>query len=1150
MVAHALAPPGSGLDQRYSLLDGSVLLGGVQALVRLPLDQHRRDVAAGLRTRTFISGYPGSPLGGYDLVLRQAGAFLDEGGVVHVPGANEELAATALMGTQMLDDHPHAGVDGVVGFWYGKGPGIDRSGDALKHGNFAGTSTHGAVVILSGEDHEAKSSTVPFQQEYAFQSAGIPILYPSSVAEFLTFGLHAVALSRYSGCWVALKLVGALCDGGEVVRVAPGEPRIVLPDLLVGGRPFAKHTDFRFFPGLNLETERALYRERHAASRAYARVNGLDAIVSSSDHDRVGIVTAGKSYADTLQALDDLGLDDGARRTHGIRLLRIGLIYPTDDDLIRRFAAGLDEVIVVEEKRDFLEARVRAAVSGLERGVRVVGKDDERGEPLFPVEGGMDADVVARLLAQRLARFVPHAFPRVDALAAICGRRYPANAKRTPNYCSGCPHNTSTQHLATDVTWGSPGCHAFASIIEQPERHIDVMTQLGGEGVPWIGLAPFTERAHISQNVGDGSLFHSSYLNIRFAIAAGANITFRILFNSAVANTGAQAAVGGKTVTELARLLAIEGVTALAIVTKDPRPYAGADFPANVKVHDVDELTAVMTDFEGRRGVTAIIYDDSCANERRRQRKRGTLAPPERYVVVNEDVCENCGDCGAKSNCMSLHKVATALGEKTQVHQSSCNQDTSCLVGDCPAFVTVTTDAVQGLRKRTPPPIPVELPPPDPAPPLDRPYHVYTPGVGGTGVLTINAILAQAAALDGKHVLSYDQTGAAQKWGAVLSSLVIASDGAALRSNKVGLGCADLYLALDVMAAADAVNLDRCDPARTAALINTSLLPSGEMIRDVHFPAAPLGMIAAIEQLSRRTVHVDARDVAERLFGDYLMTNVVAVGAAFQAGLIPISEASIETAIRLNGTAVDANLLAFRYGRLAVADPAALRTLTHVHALALADRLGDAAEDDLDALVRSRTADLEAYHDAAYASAYTAFVAGVASRESAATGGTAIAFAVARNLHKLMAYKDEYEVARLHTAGAFRANARALFAGRPRLAYQLHPPLLRGFGVRKKLQLGEWFTPVLRILARFRRLRGTSFDPFGRAHVRCVERELIPWYRDAVTQALVRLEPANAALVAEIANAPESIRGYEEIKLRSVATTKTRVTATLERLGF
>lgn len=1160
---------------RHALLDGRVLLSGTQALVRLPLDQHRRDTAAGLRTQTFITGYPGSPLASYDLALGQSADVLAQHGVLHVPGQNEELAATALMGTQMLDDHPHAQVDGVIGIWYGKGPGLDRAGDALKHGNFAGTSRYGAVVILSGEDHEAKSSTLPYQQDYAFQSAGIPILYPSSVAEFLEFGLHAIALSRYSGCWVALKLVAPLCDGSERVAVAREHPEIVLPALDFDGRPFRKQTDFRFYPGINIATERQLYRERHAAVRAYARANHLDRIVAGGEHDRLGIVSAGKSYADTMQALNDLGFDDAALRAAGVRILRVGTIYPTDDELIRQFANGLDEIVVVEEKRDFLEARVKMALNGLERGVRVVGKEDDDGRPFFPVEGAMDADVIAQTLSPRLQRYTSvRTVTRVDAIAAIRDRRYPMNPKRTPNYCSGCPHNVSTRHLPHEVAWGSPGCHAFASIIEQPERHIDVMTQLGGEGVPWIGLAPFTERAHINQNVGDGSLFHSSYLNIRFAVTAKSNITFRILYNGAVANTGAQEAVGHKTVPELAQLFAIEGVAAVAILTKDPTPYRRAALPSIATVHDVDAMDRVMRDFEKRPGVTVMIYDESCANERRRKQKRGTLPPANTFVVVNEDVCENCGDCGVKTNCMSLHKVETTFGEKTQIHQSSCNQDQTCLTGDCPAFVTVTTNGDRpGFRKPKAPPLELEIPEPLWTTERREPYAIYTPGVGGTGVITLNAILAQAACLDGKHVLSYDQTGAAQKWGPVLSSVVIADPGTELRSNKVGLGRADLYLALDVMAAADRVNLDRCDPSRTVAVINTALLPSGEMIRDVNLRVDPSAMVDTIEAytMKDRAVHLDARRVAEELFGDYMMTNMVALGAAYQSGLVPISGRSIETAVRLNRVAVEQNLLAFRYGRLAVFDEAALRERVGTRARPLADVVSDAAAklsprerrgydlllrrlDSLDetsrALAEPRVVDLISYQSVRYARDYVEFIVEVASR--AQTIGPAsregVMHGAIRNLHKLMAYKDEYGVARLQIQPSFHANVRGLFTGRPRLAYNLHPPLLRALGLKKKIRLGEWFTPGLRVLALLKGLRGTPFDVFGYTTSRRTERSLQRWYRDTLSHALECCTPATYGLVEEIASAPEMIRGYDDIKLRAVTATKTRVNDLLARL--
>jgi indolepyruvate ferredoxin oxidoreductase len=1164
--ATASARPALTLDDRYLREEGQVYLSGMQALVRLPLDQSRRDRRAGLRIGTFISGYPGSPLGGYDLALRQARHILAEHDIRHVPGANEELAATALSGTQMLDRYPHSRYDGVVGLWYGKGPGVDRSGDALKHGNFAGTSRHGAVVVLSGEDHEAKSSTMPYQDDYAFVGHGMPVLYPASTGEFLTLGLHAIALSRFSGCWIAMKLVGQLADGGQTVHVSADDPGIVVPELVIDGKPFRKSTDFTFFPGLNIETERQLYYERHRAVLSYARANSLNWAAFGAPGDRLGLVTAGKSYADLRQALMDLGLDEPALRALGVRLLRVGLIYPLDPEAIREFARDLREIVVVEEKRGFLEGQVKEALAGASQSLRVLGKADETGAPMFPIQDGMDSDLVAERLGPRLLRLAEGRSDlaarirrRLDAIQAVRARPHETHPGRTPNYCSGCPHNVGTRLLPGEVAWGSPGCHSFASIIEQPERHIVSMTQLGGEGLPWIGLGPYTDRPHMVQNVGDGSLFHSSYLNIRFCVAAGANMTFKILYNGFIANTGAQEMVGGKPVPELTRMLELEGVRATVVLTKEPDVYRGAALAGNARVEAVERQDAVLRELAATPGVTVLIHDGLCANERRRRQKRKQLPTANRFVVINEEVCEGCGHCGALTNCMSLHRVETELGPKTRVHASSCNQDLSCLGGDCPSFVTVETEAGTGYRRPSPSALAADaVPEPATRVELERPYHVYLPGVGGTGVITMNALLSWAALIDGLEVLSYDQTGAAQKWGPVLSSLILARRDQEVAANKVGLGRADLYLALDLLAAGTRVNLDRCDPARTVAVVNASVLPSGEMVRDVNFAPPVAAIRAQIDRYTKATanVAVDARALAEGLFGDYMATNMLVLGVAYQAGLLPLRAAAVEQAIELNGVAVEQNRQAFRYGRLWVADPervralvdpparsfeteraAALERLAGQDATAYVSLLDRCAHLDADArrMLAHRVGELIDYQDAPYAAEYLAFVLEVAARETAMAPGRAeVTHAVIRNLYKLMAYKDEYEVARLHLKPAFHAGTRALFAAPRRVTWHLHPPLLRALGLKRKLRLGPWFRHALRALRAFRRLRGTPYDPFGYAAIRREERRLVPWYRDVVMEGLAAGADAHATAL-ELARLPDGIRGYEDIKLRSIA---------------
>ena len=1155
------------LEDRYEQESGDVFLTGIQALIRLTIDQTRRDARAGLKTASFITGYPGSPLGGLDVALRNVQPLLQKYDVHHLPAQNEELAATSLMGTQMLDEHPHSRYDGVVGFWYGKGPGVDRSTDAMKHGNFAGTSRHGAVVILSGEDHEAKSSSVPYQQEWSFEHTGIPVLYPATVAEFLDFGRHAIALSRYSGCWVSLKLVGPLCDGGETVHVHPDQPQIRLPELEIDGQPFRKTTEFRFFPVLNIATERALYYDRHAAVRAYARENQLDRIVVRSDRDRIGIAAAGKTFTDVRQALHDLGFDDARLRAAGIRLLKLGLLCPMEAEIVKEFSADLDEVVVVEEKRDFIERQIGRILCDLERKVHISGKFDRQGRPLFPVQGGMDHDQIAELLGSVLRERVP--LPeigqrRIEALAVIRARPVPDNPKRTPNFCSGCPHNIGTRLAPGQVAWGSPGCHIFAILMSEPTRRIEAVTQYGGEGLPWIGLAAFTDRQHIVQNVGDGSLFHSSYLNIRYAVTAGVSMTFKILYNGAIANTGGQPPVSARSIPQLATLFATEGVARIVIVTKDPNAYRNKGLPSVTEVCGPPEIEEALKRLEATKGVTVLIYDGQCSNERRRQQKRGKLAPPTRFTVVHEDVCEDCGHCGEVANCMSLQKVDTEFGRKTRIHQSSCNQDQTCLEGECPSFVSVRTKPGVSVKRPAPPLIEDDLPAPA-LPSLERPYHVYIPGLGGTGVLTANAILAQAATIDGNYALSFDQTGAAQKWGAVLSSLIVARSGGDAAANNVGLGRADLYLALDLMAASDRTNLIRCERGRTAAVINESVLPSGEMIRNVRLLVRSDHMIDAIRDVTvpERTFVLNARAAAEALFGDYMMTNMIAIGAAYQAGLLPISASAIEQAIQINRVAVSQNVAAFRAGRLAVHDRARFEKLAVRSQQLLADRAAEmrrkpsprrsavrerltaslAVDAETRNVIAVRTEDLYDYQGPAYAERYIAVVRRVAEGERAIAGpsrSAPLARAVARNLHKLMAYKDEYEIARLLIQDTFLDNARNMFDGEVTLYYNLQPPLLRHFGLNRKIAVGPWVRPLLRLLAAARGLRGTALDPFGYAAIRREERRLIDWYIDLIERTLQRLTPTVLGLAEKIAELPADIRGYERIKMRNLAEVRER----------
>jgi indolepyruvate ferredoxin oxidoreductase len=1158
------------LDTKYTLEAGRIYLTGLQALVRLPLDQHRADRRRGLHTATFISGYRGSPLGAYDTELERQARLLAAHHVFHVPGLNEELAATAVFGSQMAGLFPGARYDGVLGMWYGKGPGVDRSGDAFRHANYAGTGTHGGVLVLAGDDPASKSSTLPSASEGTLSDLLMPVLSPGTVQEILDLGLHGFMLSRTAGLWVGMKIVTNVADGAGTAEVAPDRIAPVIPTVELDGRPYTHALDWRLLAPHNLEMERTLHLARLELARRYARENGLNRIVAPARDAWLGIVAAGKTYQDLRQALGELGLDDDALARHGVRLLKLGMLFPIEPGVVREFARGLTEILVVEEKRPFLEAAVRDVLYHAPDRPVVVGKTDEAGQPLLPAHGELDADLIARTVAARLGRRLR--IPSVAArIAYLEGRRRAAPAplplSRQPYYCSGCPHNRSAATPAGSIVGAGIGCHSMALWMDPSiTGEIIGITQMGGEGAQWVGIAPFTATPHIFQNIGDGTLFHSGGLAINFAVAAGVNITYKILYNAAVAMTGGQTAAGALPVPALVRRLAAEGVKRIIVTTDEVEKYRRVRLPAIAEVWHRDRIVAAQEALAATPGVTVLIHDQQCAAEKRRLRRRGRLDDPPVRVVINERVCEGCGDCGRTSNCLSVQPVETEFGRKTRIHQSSCNKDYSCLLGDCPAFLTVAprrngrraasvrpqrrADAAGGGRSAPQPP--AAFPEPAPVVPADG-YALHMMGIGGTGVVTVNQVLGTAALLDGRHVWGLDQTGLSQKGGPVVSHLRIGSR--PFETAKLSAGGADLYLGFDLLVAADPANLARADRARTVAVISTSQIPTGRMVVDTtaRFPALR-ELLASIEAVTRPAprLYLDAQGAAEALFGDHLPANILLLGAAYQLGAVPVSAAAIERAIELNGTAVAMNRAAFRWGRTAVTDPARLEAAVraaHPPAArapelpAAARRIVDAtgATGELRRLLTVRVPDLIAYQDVACARAYADFVRWVARIEAARTPGrTGLAEAVARGLYKLMAYKDEYEVARLHLDPAQRAALIREVGADVRVTWHLHPPLLRALGLRRKLRLGPWFAPALHGLRAMRRLRGTPLDPFGYTAMRRTERALIAEYREMVASACERLTPDNHADVVALAELPDMVRGYEAVKLESVRRFRAR----------
>ena len=1151
------------LDDKYVLEEGRVLLTGLQGLVRLPLDQHRADLRRGLMTGTMISGYQGSPLGGLDKELARNRELVEGHHVRHVPGLNEELGATSAWGSQLAGQLPGSKYDGVLAMWYGKAPGLDRAADSLRHGNFVGVSRTGGALAVVGDDPGCKSSTIPSASEPFFASLQMPVFYPGNVQEVLDLGLHALASSRASGLWAGFKIVTSVADAVGTASVAPDRVLPVMPSVEWNGRPYEHVPNGNLLAPASLEMERTLFGPRTELALAYARENGVNRIEGARRDAWLGIVAAGKPYYDLMDALRGLGLDGSALEHAGIRILKLGMVWPVEPEIAREFANGLDEILVAEEKGPFVETLLKEALYGVANAPRILGKRDEQGGPLLPRELDLEADVIARAIAGRLAARglrIDSVEARLAKLAEIHGR--PADlpmAQRTPFFCSGCPHNSSVQAPDGTLVGAGIGCHTMILLSPEGKGDITGITQMGGEGAQWIGMAPFTDDAHLVQNLGDGTFHHSGSLAIRAAVAAGVNITYKLLYNDHVAMTGGQDIEGQLSVPDLTRWLELEGVRRIIVTAEDTSRYKGVELAGIAELRDRDQLLPAQQELAQVEGVTVLIHDQECAAELRRKRKRGKAAEPKERVWINERVCEGCGDCGHKSNCLSVIPVETEFGRKTQIHQASCNKDFSCLEGDCPSFLTV----VPGRKaKHETPPLGVELPEPKRLVGSDD-FGVRMMGIGGTGVVTVNQVLGMAALMDGLHVSGLDQTGLSQKGGPVISDLRIMRDPLPAAS-KAPAGSIDLYLGFDLLGAASPKNLVTADRERTVAVVSTSAVPTGRMVVDTEerFPELA-GELDKIDAATRRehNLYLDAQRLSERLFGDHMMTNTLALGAAYQRGLLPVSGEALERAIELNGAAVEKNLAALRWGRAVVAAPDAVEAATRapetveaVRELSDLDQylIGLAVNGDrgeLRRLAEVRVPELVAYQDADWARRWAETVRRVQVAEQERTPGhSELAEAVARQLHKLMSYKDEYEVARLHLDAVERAKLSAEFGEDAKVYFMLHPPLLRALGLKRKLKLGRWFVPAFKLLYRMRRLRGRRLDLFGRAEVRRVERDLIGEYLDLVDEALERLTPDNHATALELLELPDVIRGYEEIKLRNVVLFRKRADAILKRL--
>jgi indolepyruvate ferredoxin oxidoreductase len=1139
------------LDDKYDLAQDRVLVTGYQALIRACLMQKERDRRAGLNTAGYVTGYRGSPLGGLDQQMMRAGRFLAAQDVRFQPGLNEELAATALWGTQQAELRGEGKFDGVFGMWYGKGPGVDRSGDVFRHANFAGTSKHGGVLALMGDDHTAESSTTAHQSEFHFVDVMMPILNPAGVQEIIDYALYGWAMSRFSGTWTALKCMHETVESTGVVDGSLDRIKLVTPQDFVmpeGG------LNIRLVDTI-LGQEARLHDFKRDAMLAFVRANKLNRMVTSGGRaPKIGIITTGKAYLDVRQAFDELGIDEIKCNELGLRLFKIACPWPISRQELAEFAAGLDLVIVVEEKRSLIEVQVREELYGTANQPVCIGKKDEQGNWLFPVKGALDPNDVAICIGERLLRYGQN-----EELAANVARLKDAQrslaetkdvAQRIPYFCSGCPHNTSTRVPEGSRAYAGIGCHYMAQWMD---RHTLGFTQMGGEGANWIGEAPFSKTPHVFQNLGDGTYNHSGYLAIRAAIDAGVTMTYKILFNDAVAMTGGQANEGGLNVPQIARQVAAEGASRVVVVTDEPWKYPkDTDWPRGLTVHHRDELDAIQHKLTTVPGVSVLIYDQTCAAEKRRRRKRGTFPDPDKRVVINDLICEGCGDCGVKSNCISVQPLMTEWGRKRVIDQSSCNKDYSCLKGFCPSFVTVHGAKLKKGESVAEPSDWPALPAPS-LPFTNHPYGIIVTGVGGTGIVTIGAIIGMAAHLDGKGAGIIDMAGLAQKGGAVFSHIRIANRPEEIHAIRVAAGGADLVLGGDIVELGSKKVLGAVKPGHTRMIVNTAEFLPGDFTRNADFslPTERLKRAITAHAGSEQSHFVDAGRLATALLGNSIGANMFMLGYAYQLGALPLSAEAIERAIEMNGEAVPMNIAAFRYGRRAAVDPKALEALIEPRGLEENDALK--LSQSFDETVARRIGFLTAYQNARYARRYHDWVEKVRAAEAEkAPGQCGLAEAVARYLFKLMAYKDEYEVARLYSDTSFIERVKSSFAGdHLRFEFHLAPPLLTrtdpATGEPKKISFGPWMLKAFAVLSKFRFLRGTPLDPFGYSIERRSERQLIADYEALLTEIVADLNPANHPTAVALAAIPEKIRGFGPVKQRHLAAAKAEEAALREQ---